>query len=183
MRRLIVWNMMTLDGFFEGPASWDIGWHEAAWGQELEQFSMEQAKDIGTLLFGRVTYQGMASYWTTAQGKIADFMNGVSKVVFSTTLDRADWNNSRLVRGKAEDEVAALKRQPGKDLYIFGSANLCSTLMNRGLIDEYRVGLAPIVLGRGNPLFKPRSDRLNLTLLEARPLATGCVILRYKPAG
>lgn len=177
-----MWNLMTLDGFFEGPAGWDIGWHETAWGRELEQFSIEQAKSIGMLLFGRVTYQGMASYWTTAEGEIADFMNGVSKVVFSNTLDRAEWINSRLVRGKAEDEVAALKRQPGKDLFIFGSANLCSTLMRRGLIDEYRLGLAPVVLGGGNPLFKPSPDRLHLTLLETRPLATGCVILRYTPA-
>lgn len=177
-----MWNMVTLDGNFEGPKSWEIDWHEYVWGEELEQFSIEQSRSVGMLLFGRVTYQGMASYWTTAHGEIADFMNSIPKIVFSRTLEKAEWNNTRLVKGNAADEVATLKRQPGKDLFIFGSANLSATLARHGLIDEYRLGLTPVVLGGGNPLFKPSPERMKLKLVDARPLTSGCVILRYQPA-
>ena len=179
MRRLVMWNLQTLDGCFEGNEPWDLDFHEAAWGDELQQFSLEQAKEVGTRLFGRATYEGMASYWTTATGPIADFMNEVPKVVFSRTLDAATWNNTRLVRRDAADEVAELKRGEGKDLFVFGSAKLCDSLMRRGLFDELRLCVAPVVLGTGVPLFKPGSPRQNLTLLQARPLATGGVILRY----
>jgi dihydrofolate reductase len=181
MRKLIMWNMVTLDGFFEGPKSWEIDWHEYGWGEDLEQFSIEQSKSADTLLFGRVTYQGMADYWSSAQGEIADFMNTVPKVVFSRTLEKAEWNNTRLVKANAEEEVARLKQQPGKDILIFGSANLSATLMQHGLIDEYRLGISPLVLGGGNPLFKPSPQRLKMKLLEARRLKSGCVILRYEP--
>ena len=181
MRNLIMWNMVTLDGFFEGPKSWDLDWHEYVWGEELERFSLEQSESADMLLFGRVTYEGMAAYWSSAEGEIAEFMNKVPKVVFSRTLERADWNNTRLVKAGAEEEVAKLKQQPGKDMYIFGSAELCATLMRGGLIDEYRLGINPIILGGGNPLFKPMPDRMRMKLLEARPLRSGCVILRYQP--
>ncbi len=183
MRKLVMWNLVTLDGFFEGVKPWDLGFHELVWGEELERFSIEQSTSIGALVFGRVTYEGMASYWSAAKGEIADFMNRVPKYVFSRTLKKADWNNSRLLKGNAEQEVARLKQESGKDLYIFGSANLCSTLTRERLIDEYRLCLAPVVLGAGNPLFKPGSDTLKMTLLEARPLQkSGGVILRYQPA-
>jgi dihydrofolate reductase len=181
MRKLIMWNMVTLDGFFEGPKSWEIDWHESGWGEDLERFSIEQSKSADMLLFGRVTYQGMADYWSSAQGEIADFMNTVPKVVFSRTLEKAEWNNTRLVKANAEEEVARLKQQPGKDILIFGSANLSATLMQHGLIDEYRLGISPLVLGGGNPLFKPSPQRLKMKLLEARRLKSGCVILRYEP--
>jgi len=182
MRKVIMWNMMTLDGFFEGAKSWDIDWHEYVWGEELEQLSIEQLKSTGGLLFGRVTYEGMAGYWTSATGEVANFMNDLPKVVFSRTLDRADWHNTRLVKGNAEEEVPKLKQQPGKDMFIFGSANLSATLTRHGLIDEYRLALNPLILGGGSPLFKTGSDRLKLRLLEARPLKSGVVILRYQPA-
>ena len=181
MRKLIMWNMVTLDGYFEGPKSWDIDWHEYVWGEELEQLSIEQLRSADMILFGRVTYQGMASHWPSATGEVADFMNSISKVVFSRTLDKAGWSNTRLVKSNAQDEVAKLKQQPGRDLLIFGSADLSSTLMRNGLIDEYRLGMTPVVLGAGNPLFKPSPERLRLKLLEARPLKSGCVILRYEP--
>ncbi len=181
MRKLIMWNMVTLDGFFEGPKSWEIDWHEYVWGEELEQLSIEQSKSADMLLFGRVTYQGMADYWSSAKGGIADFMNNIPKVVFSRTLEKAEWNNTRLVKANAEEEVAKLKQQPGKDLFVFGSANLSSTLMRNGLIDEYRLGINPVILGGGNPLFKPSPHRMKMKLLEARPLKSGCVILRYEP--
>jgi dihydrofolate reductase len=183
MRKLIMWNLVTLDGFFEGPKSWEIDWHDYVWGEELERLSLEQSKSIGMLLFGRVTYEGMAGYWQTQKGEIAEFMNEVPKVVFSRTLSKAEWNNTKLVRDHAEEEITRLKKQPGKDLFIFGSANLSSTLTQAGLIDEYRLCVAPVVLGGGSPLFKASPARLRLKLLEARPLKSGGVILRYQPNG
>jgi dihydrofolate reductase len=110
MRRLIMWNMVTLDGYFEGAKSWDIGWHELGWGEELERLSIEQTDAADTILFGRVTYEGMAGYWPSAKGEVADIMNAISKVVFSKTLARADWNNTRLVSGDAGREVLHLKQ-------------------------------------------------------------------------
>ncbi len=181
MRKLIMWNLMTLDGFFEGPKSWEIDWHDTVWGEEMERYAIEQSKSTGALLFGRVTYQGMASYWPSEKGEIADFMNTIPKVVFSRTLQKADWNNSTLVKGNAVDEVVKLKRQPGKNLFVFGSADLSSTLLKHGLFDELDLALTPLLLGRGNPLFKSSPDQLKMKLLEARPLKSGGVILRYEP--
>ena len=179
MRRLVMWNLQTLDGSFEGKTPWDLEFHEAAWGDELKQFSLEQLREVGALLYGRATYEGMASHWGKATGPTAEFMNDVPKVVFSRTLDAATWKNARLVRRDAADEVAELKRGEGKDLFVFGSAKLCDSLMRRGLFDELRICVAPVVLGTGVPLFKPGSPGQNLTLLHARPLATGGIIMRY----
>ena len=182
MRKVIVWNMVTLDGYFEGPKPWEIDWHEYVWGEELERFSLDQAQEVGALLFGRKTYEGMAGYWSTANGEIAEFMNSIAKVVFSNTLETTGWSNTRLVKGSAEEEGARLKQEPGKDLFIFGSANLTGSLTKHGLIDEYRIGLNPLVLGGGTPMFKPSDERMRLKLLEARPMQSGVVLLRYARA-
>ena len=179
MRRLVMWNVQTLDGYFEGKAPWDLEFHEAAWGEELQQFSLDQLKEIGAVLYGRATYEGMASYWAKATGPTADAMNDLPKIVFSRTLDAAPWKNTRLGRRDAAEEIAELKRGEGKDLFVFGSAKLSDSLLRRGLFDELRICVAPVVLGTGVPLFKPGSPRQNLALLESRPLATGGIILRY----
>ena len=182
-RRLIVWNMISLDGYFEGPRRWDLDWHEHAWGEELQRFSREQLDGADLLLFGRVTYEGMAGHWPSAKGETAERMNRMHKVVFSSTLDRADWSNTTLVKDDVAGEVARLKAQPGADILVIGSAALCATLLEHGLIDEYRLGLAPVVLGGGTPLFKPSATRTAMELLEARPLTSGGVLLRYRPEG
>jgi dihydrofolate reductase len=176
-----MWNLLTLDGCFDGAQPWQLDWHLTAWGDELEHFCLEQGKEVGTLLFGRATYEGMAAYWKSAQGAIADFMNGVPKVVFSNTLRTADWNHTRLISGEAADGVEAMKREPGKDLFVFGSARLCDGLLRRGLFDEVRLCLAPVVLGNGAPLFKPGLERKYWKLLDSRSLKSGGVILRYVP--
>ena len=176
-----MWNLVTLDGFFEGPKSWDIDWHDTIWGEELEKYSVENSKSTDMLLFGRVTYEGMAGFWPSQKGDIAEFMNSIPKIVFSRTLKKAEWNNSRLVKDDAVEEVRKLKRQPGKNMFVFGSANLSSTLLDHGLFDEIDLALAPVILGRGSPLFKTSPDRLKMKLLEARPLKSGGVILRYQP--
>jgi dihydrofolate reductase len=179
MRKLIMWNLITLDGYFEGEKNWDLPWHEQVWGAELEQFSIEQLKSADMLVFGRVTYEGMAAYWQTAKGAIADDMNSLPKVVCSRTLQAADWNHSTLVKDNVAAEIAKLKQQGNGNMFVFGSAQLSRTLMNEKLFDEYRIGIAPVIHGRGRLLF---SDGLNpqaLQLREARPLSNGCVILRY----
>ena len=178
MGKLIMWNLMSLDGYFEGPNR-DIDWFGDVWGEELEQFSLEQGHAAGALLFGRVTYEVMAGYWPSAEGEIADFMNALPKIVASRTLQNADWHNTRVIRENVPEEIARLKNELGKDIYIFGSADLSASLIPHGLIDEFRICVAPTALGGGTPLFKESSERLKLRLLEARPIATGAVILRY----
>ena len=179
MREVIIWNLMSLDGYFEGPNR-DIGWFQDVWGKELEQFSIEQGKAAGALLFGRITFEMMANHWPSAEGEIADFMNGVPKIVASRTLEKAEWHNTRIIRENVPEEVARLKSESGKNIFIFGSADLSSSLMAHGLIDEYRICIAPTILGRGNLLFKEHPERLKLRLHETRPLTTGAVILRYR---
>lgn len=151
MRNVIMWDMLSLDGLFEGPNG-EIDWF--AFDDELEKYILESNRSIGTLLFGRRTYEGMAAHWQSEEGEIAEFMNAVPKVVFSTTLPSADWNNSRLVRDDVPGEVTRLKEQPGKDIFVFGSADLSATLIEHGLVDEYRIGINPILLGAGTPFFK-----------------------------
>ena len=108
-------------------------------------------------------------------------MNELPKIVFSRTLEKAEWKNSRLVKGNVAEEVASLKRQPGKDLALFGSAHLASTLMRLGLIDEYRIFVNPVVLGGGTPMFDIKG-RTALKLLKTQTLRSGVVILYYQPA-
>lgn len=180
VRRLVAWNLMTLDGYFEGDTKWNLEFHYAAWGDELERFSLEQAQEIGTLLFGRVTYEGMAAHWRSADGDIADFMNGVEKVVVTRTLKQASWANSRILSGDLQSGVANLKKQAGKDVYVFGSAELLGDLLELELVDEYRICLAPILLGSGSPLFKPGKIGRNLALIDTRKLRNGAMILSYE---
>jgi dihydrofolate reductase len=184
MRKLFVFNMVTLDGFFEGPNQ-DISWHNV--DAEFNEFAAEQLDTIGVIVFGRVTYLGMASYWPTPLAieedpVIAAKMNGVSKIVISHTLDKADWNNTRLIKDNVAEEITRLKQQPGKDLAIFGSANLTASLMQMGLIDELRIMVNPVVLGKGTPLFQDVSQPLKLKLIKMRTFNSGNVLLYYQPA-
>jgi dihydrofolate reductase len=176
-----MWNLLTLDGYFEGGKSWDLEWHNHVWGEELERFSLEQLRSADMLLFGRITYQGMAAYWPTAKEEVADLMNGLPKVVFSRTLVAADWANTTLIHDDAGAAVLKLKEQGDGDLFVFGSGNLSETFIRAGLFDEYRLLIAPVILGNGNPLFGRGLDHQLLKLLEARPLASGGVVLRYAP--
>ena len=180
MARLIMWNLMTLDGFVEGPNR-DIDWHLDVWGEELEKLSIEQLKAAGGLMFGRVTYELMAGHWPSQKGEISDFMNGLPKYVFSRTLKTSAWNNTRMF-GDADvpGTVARLKQESAKDIFLFGSADLAASLIPHGLIDEFRIAVVPRLLGGGSPLFKP-SRRAKLKLIDSRPLSTGAVILRYQP--
>jgi dihydrofolate reductase len=179
--KLIMWNLTTLDGYIEGPGR-DISWHEDVWGEELERFSMEQGNAAGALMFGRITYELMAGYWPGASGEIANFMNALPKYVFSRTLKTSSWNNTQMFGENVPETVAKLKRETAKDIYLFGSADLASTLIAHRLIDEFRIAVAPVLLGEGTPLFKSSREKQKLKLLDAKPLSVGAVILRYLPA-
>lgn len=176
-----MWNIITLDGFFEGDNKWDLSFHEKIWGEELHQISIEQLKSAECLLFGRITYEGMAAHWMNEKGEIANLMNSIPKLVASRTLTTATWNNSSLLKKDMVSEISALKARTKRDIYVFGSANLSQTLQQNNLFDEYRIGIAPVILGSGRPLFAGK-DQLakNLELLSVKKLATGGVILTYK---
>jgi dihydrofolate reductase len=179
MRKLIMWNIITLDGYFEGNQNWDLPFHNVVWGQELEKLSIEQLNSADYLVFGRVTYEGMAAHWTKAEGEIAELMNSIPKIVFSKTLKSAEWNNTTLIRENASAEIKKLKEQGGRDMYVFGSANLSETFVNDNLFDEYRIGIAPVILGGGRPLFAKGIASKNLSLASIQQLLTGGVVLKY----
>lgn len=180
MPDLICWDMVSVDGFFEGPEH-DISWF--AFDEELERYIIDTQRSAGTLLFGRRTYEGMAAYWPTATGEIAGFMNRVPKVVVSDTLQATDWQPTTIVRGEdMPREVARLKQDPGGTIFVFGSADLTASLLRHGLVDELRIGLNPILLGAGNRMFKAGGDRQALRLATATVLKSGLVILHYRPA-
>ena len=179
-----MWNVITLDGYFEGDKNWDLSFHETIWGPELEKMSIEQLESADFLVFGRVTYEGMAAYWKTAKEEveIARHMNNIPKLIFSRTLKSVDWNNATLVQGNASEEISKLKAQGGKDMYVFGSANLSETFINDNLFDEYRIGIAPVILGSGRPLFRNKGVvSSKLTLNSTQPLLNGGIVLKYNP--
>lgn len=179
MRKLIMWNIITLDGYFEGNKNWDLDFHDAIWGQELEKLSIEQLNSADFLVFGRRTYEGMAPHWKTAKGEIAQLMNKIPKLVFSRTLQSVDWNNSTLIKENASAEISGLKTQGNGDMYVFGSANLSETFITDNLFDEYRIGIAPVILGSGRPLFRNGIASGKLALVSAQQLSTGGVVLKY----
>ena len=187
MRKVILSNSVTLDGFFEGPNR-ELDWHIV--DEEIKKYANDLLNNVDALLFGRVTYQLMADYWPAAATnsstsksdlEIADKMNNLPKIVFSKTLQQVEWNNSRLVKENIAEEISKMKQQPGKDMVIFGSGSIVSTFMQFGLIDEYRIIVNPVVLGNGKPLFKDINDKQNLKLLKTRAFSSGVVILYYEP--
>jgi dihydrofolate reductase len=185
MRKLLSFMVVTLDGYYEGPDG-EFDWPNV--DDEFNEFAISQINDIDTLLFGRATYEGMASYWPTPAAEeddpaIADVMNSIPKVVFSSTLDRADWQNTRLVKGDVAETISELKQQPGKDLALFGSPTLTAALIEQGLVDELRVMVHPILLGAGKSLFAALLRRVPVELQRTTVFHSGNVLLVYRPVG
>lgn len=182
MRKVLIFMMVTLDGFFEGPNG-EIDWHNV--DDEFNDFAIGQIHSVDTLVFGRRTYEMMASYWPTSAARtndpiVAGLMNQTPKIVFSNTLSKVEWENTRLVKGDIARELARIKDQPGKDLIIFGSSNLAVTLARQGLIDEFRIMVNPVLLGGGHSLFE--GLKLDLALMKTRSFTNGNVLLYYQPA-
>ena len=185
MRKILAFLVTTVDGYYEGPNQ-EFDWPVV--DEEFNEFGLEQLDEIGTLLFGRVTYQGMASYWPTPAAqqddpRVAAKMNGLPKVVVSRTLDKAEWANTRLVKDDVAAELTKLKQQPGKDIAIFGSSDLTVSLLRMGLVDELRIMVHPVVLGAGKSLFRTATERIGLELVKTRSFRSGSVMLYYRPAG
>lgn len=183
MRKIILFNLISLDGFFEGPNR-EIDWHNV--DNEFNQFAIEQLGKADVLLFGRVTYELMANYWPTSLAIendpiVAGLMNNIQKIVFSRTLKSADWQNTRLVKTDARSEISKLKSLPGKDMFIFGSSDLSVSIYKDHLIDELRLMVNPILLGSGKTMFHGLKNRVNLKLINSKTFQSGNVLLYYQP--
>lgn len=183
MRKLGVFNFISLDGFYKGPNE-DISWHRHA--EEEAEFSAENLKSEGILLFGRVTYEMMYSFWSTKMAmeslpEVAKGMNDAEKIVFSKTLKKAEWNNTKLIRNNIIEEIKHLKQLPGKDMTILGSGSILTQFAEAGLIDEYQFMIDPVVLGKGTQIFKGIKEKLDLDLTNTRIFKSGTVLLCYQP--
>jgi dihydrofolate reductase len=182
MRKISVFNFLTLNGFYKGVND-DISWHRH--GGDENAYAEEGAQSESILLFGRKTYEMMAGYWPSPMAleqnrKVADGMNRSEKIVFSTTLQKADWENTRIISRNGIEEVAAMKNSPGKDMTILGSGSLVTQLTDAGLIDEYQFMIDPVALGTGTPVFQQINTKLDLELISCRTFSSGVVLLLYK---
>jgi dihydrofolate reductase len=187
MRKLTVFNHVSLDGYFvdgNSDMSWAKADHQDA---EWNTFVSENASGGGALVFGRITYELMASFWPTpfameSMPVVAEGMNRLPKVVFSRTLDHASWGNTTLVKGDPAAEMQKMKQASGEDMVILGSGSIVSQLAREGLIDEYQIVVNPIILGKGRTLFDGVDENLRLNLTKTRAFGNGNVFLCYKPA-
>jgi dihydrofolate reductase len=185
MPKLLVFNSVSLDGYFT-DANGDMSWAHKQ-DPEWQEYTNGNASGDGVLLFGRVTYQLMASFWPTPMAAqllpvVAERMNSARKVVFSRSLDSASWNNTRLVKGDLIAEVRKMKQEPGPGMVILGSGSIVAQLAPAGLIDEYQIIVNPVVLGRGRTLFEGVGQKLPLKLVQSRAFGNGNVVLSYQPA-
>jgi dihydrofolate reductase len=177
--RLVATEYLSLDGIFEEPGHWSNPW----FNDEAGQFKYAELQASDALLLGRKTYEGFAAAWPNAKGT-GDFgekMNSMPKYVVSSTLDKADWPGSILIKSNLVKEITQLKQRPGKDLLLSGSAQLFNALMKANLIDLYRIMLFPVVLGKGKRLFADGADQRTLGAPETKTFASGVVILEYRP--
>jgi dihydrofolate reductase len=186
VRKIVLMSSVSLDGYIEGPDH-DIGWHQV--DEELHRHFNAYVRQLGGLLSGRVTHQLMAEFWPTADEdpaagptmvEFAGIWRDIPKIVYSRTLERADWN-TEVVRDVVPEEVRALKAQPGGDLGL-GGADLAATFLRHDLVDEFRVYVHPVLIGRGKPLFPDTDALTHLRLTETRTFGNGVVLLRYERA-
>lgn len=188
MRKLTAFMNVSLDGYFAGPKG-ELDWsHKGADDAEWKSFVESNAKGGGPLLLGRVTYDLMKSYWPTPiakqnDPKVAEGMNALPKVVFSRTLDKADWQNTKVVRSDPATEVRGMKQQSGDDLVTLGSGSIVTLLAQAGLIDEFQIVVVPVALGSGKTLLDGMKKPLELKLTSTRTFGNGRVLLCYELRG
>jgi len=183
MRKLNVFNFVTLNGFYKGTNE-DISWHRH--GEEEFGYSAESLKSGNTLLFGRVTYEMMASFWPTPMGIehspiIAEGMNKAEKIVFSKKMKKAEWNNTKVIGGDIVAEMKRMKKSKGKDMTVLGSGSIVTQFTDAGLIDEYHIMIDPIAIGNGTTIFGSLRNKLELELTEVKTFKSGVVLLSYQP--
>jgi dihydrofolate reductase len=175
MRKLVVTEFLSLDGVMEEPA-----WTAPYWNDEIADFKRTESKESDLLLLGRITYEGFAQAWPNSTDEGADKMNGMPKYVVTTTLDKADWNNSTIIRENIMEEITRLKQQNGGNILVYGSGALADSLMQAGLVDEYRLLVYPVVVGSGKRLFKDNRTA-TLKLASSQDFSSGVVALIYQP--
>ena len=185
MRKIFLFMMVSLDGYFEGEGH-DLSWHNV--DAEFVEFAHKQNNHLDTILFGRKTYDMMASYWTTAVGQqddkvTADWMTKVRKVVVSSESFEPTWENTTVISKNIAKEIAKLKQEPGTDIAMLGSNMLCVSLMEAGLVDEFRLMFNPVAIGKGTPLFAGLSKRSKFKLIDSRVFKSGNVLNRYTNLG
>jgi dihydrofolate reductase len=189
MGRVVVSEFVTLDGVMEDPGGAE-GFDRGGWalqierGAEGDKFKLDEVLTADALLLGRVTYQGFAEAWPsrTDEAGFADKMNSMRKYVVSTTLEEAEWSNSRLIKDNVAEEISKLRQEPGGDILVAGSRRLVQTLIEHDLVDEYRLMVFPVVLGAGKRLFGERSEKTDLRLVDSKAVGAGVLILTYHPA-
>ena len=188
MAKIVVSQFVSVDGVFEDPGGSE-GWDRGGWafkydrGAEGDQFKLDEVMACEALLLGRVTYEGFAAAWPSRTGEFADKFNGMPKYVVSSTLEAPEWNNSTLIGGDVGNEVAKLKQSGKGEILVNGSAQLVRTLMEHDLVDEYRLMVFPLVLGRGKRLFEDPGEAKALRLVDSKPVGPdGVVILTYRSA-
>ncbi len=183
MRKLNVFNFITLNGYYEGPKH-DISWHRH--GIEEHKYSDDSLKAESTLLFGRRTYEMMYSFWPTPMAvemypETAKGMNKSEKIVFSNSLKKAEWNNTKVIGGNIAEEMTRLKKTKGKDMTVLGSGSIVSIFADAGLIDSYQIMIDPVAIDKGTPIFKGIQHKLDLKLTDTKTFKSGVVLLSYKP--
>jgi dihydrofolate reductase len=185
--KVVVSQFVTLDGVIEDPGGSE-GMDRGGWafrfdrGPEGDKFKLDEVMASDALLLGRVTYEGFASAWPSMEGEFADKFNSMPKYVVSSTLEDPDWNNSTVLEGDVVDEVAKLRQERDGDIVVHGSAQLVQTLVENDLVDELRLMVFPVFLGRGKRLFADTSDKKPLRLLDSKTVGDGIAILTYEPA-
>jgi dihydrofolate reductase len=188
MGRIVVTEFVSLDGVMEDPGG-DSNFKHGGWtfdikqGQEGADFKLDETRNSEALLLGRVTYQGFAKAWPSIEGEFGDKFNSMPKYVISSTLDKAEWNNSTVLKGDVVKEVSKLRQKPGGDIVVHGSAQLVQTLLEHDLVDEMRLMVFPVVLGSGKRLFGDTSDKKPMRLVDSRTAGGGITILTFQPAG
>jgi dihydrofolate reductase len=186
VRKLIVFNNVSLDGYFV-DANGDMSWaHNTAPDPEWDAVIASNATEGGVLVFGRITYDLMASFWPTPMAAksmpaVAEGMNRSQKVVFSRTMDKASWNNTQLVKSDPVAEIRKMKNESGEGMCVLGSGSIVSQLAQEGLIDEFQFVLVPVVLGKGRTMFDGVTKKLAMKQTKARAFANGNVLLHYEP--
>ena len=188
MRKIVAIENVTLDGFADSQEGLGFEWTARAYDEEVDRYSNHHVRaDVDMAIYGRATYLGMQGFWSgmldnpearPSEREHAEWVHNVEKLVFSTTLDAASWTNSRLIKSNVAAEVATLKASPGGAMAIYASPKLVHGFIDLGLIDEFRVLVHPVTLGRGTPLFHDRA-KLDLELLESKTFGSGAIYVRY----
>jgi dihydrofolate reductase len=187
MGKIVVTEFVSLDGVMEDPGG-DGNFKHKGWtfkfnrGEAGDKFKVDETRDSEALLLGRVTYEGFAAAWPSRDGEFADKFNSMPKYVVSSTLEKADWNNSTVLKGDVLQEVSKLKHSLDGNIVVHGSAQLVQTLLANDLVDELRLMVFPVVLGSGKRLFGATSDSKRMQLVESKTVGDGIAILIYKPS-